>query len=143
MLDTLLMVRGEHKRVFEFSLGIELPISQQAATDCQTAVQQWQTDREIGELGGWIFHLNCKNVTASRVVPRFGQDGQVSGVSMRLQETEGRSGKLTISCPNELASARCVNFQRELKRSMEVMGRKANVNFSPNELFQVELNWQT
>ena len=73
-------------------------------------------------------------------------DGIMSGIRIRLQETEGRSGKLTICCPLAVMSAARVDFNGNYLRAIETIGEEADrveIEFINREYFEIALTWKT
>lgn len=88
-LDTLLIVRGESARRFQFAIGIDLPYPVPLALELLAPEVVLRGVAPPPASSGWLFHLNAKNIVATAWEPILA-DGRVAGVRSRLLETEGR-----------------------------------------------------
>ncbi len=141
MLDTLMVVQGEQERRFEFAIAVDAPVAAQAASDYLSPLFAVEP-RNIGIAGeGWLFHLDCENVLMTEMIPILENSTKPRGVRMRLQETQGRSGELSITCPFTLTSARRMNLRGKTLVDLPVDIDRAFCRFSEFQLFQVELRW--
>jgi hypothetical protein len=96
--------------------------------------------------GTWLFHFDCKNILVTRWEPIFDAEASMTGVLIRMAETEGRAGKLKITCPLNVQRAQRENFLAEIIRSIELEPAepdKVPVEFSGYEAFQISIIWAT
>lgn len=142
-LDTLLVVHNESVRKFNFAIAIDAPTSIGAAIDYLTPCLALDSDLASTMPEGWIFHLNYKNVIITNMQPLFDEQQETCGVELRLQETQGRSGELHLSCPYSLVQAFRCSFsgkqQFELKTEKEIVV----CNFLAWQFFQLRIYWKT
>lgn len=142
ILDTLLLVRGETVQESEMAIAVNVEMSTHKAIDLATPVLvTYAQPNDFA--GGWFFHFSSKNLVATMSLPRFDSNGKGVGAMFRFQETEGRNGRLKLTCPCEVGTATRVNFLGEYLGDAEVDGRTVAVDFGPNQHFQIALNWQT
>ena len=87
---------------------------------------------------GWLFHASNKNVLATQSRVRLDTSGNEVGVMFRFLETEGRNGRLKLTCPREVRAACRSNFLGEVVVDADVEGRTVMVDFTPNQHFQLE-----
>ena len=153
MLDSLLVVGHEQARKFKIGLGVDVPYPMRSAIGRLTPAIQMNhgATSNRAATSNWTFHFNCKNIVATHWEPLIGgENGQResswTGVMIRLRETEGRSGKLTLSCPQQIESAMRTNFNGDFLQSIEVSpeeSAKVEIDFSRFEYFQIKLHWKT
>ena len=69
MSDTLLVVAGEMRRRFRFTVTVDVPYPMQVALDamCPAAVVRTQTGPPAAGATGWFFNLDAKNVQLSQI----------------------------------------------------------------------------
>jgi hypothetical protein len=89
----------------------------------------------------WLFHLDLSNVIATHWGPLVAADGAVEGISVRLQETDGRAAKTKLTTIRRPKTARQVNFAGETLAELTVEGDAAWIDLSANEWAQVEVRW--
>ena len=140
-LDTLLMVQGETAREFEFAIAVDSPTSAAAATSYLTPLVVLPNSADCEINNGWIFSLNCKNILVTWLSPKYSNEGSVNGVSLRLIETEKRSGELKIRFPFELKSAKRTDFHGAELNPLDFEADQIVCNFCENQYFQVECSW--
>ncbi|MEM9413075.1 MAG: hypothetical protein AAGA30_18340, partial [Planctomycetota bacterium] len=141
MLDSLMVVEREKRLENTFGIAIDVPSSMGAAVSYQMPMTTVGVDPLGSELGGWIFHLSSKNILVTDVSGLVNDGKSIRGIRMRLQETEGRSGKLRISCPFEINSAARTNLLGEKVFDMELDGDSASCEFLGFQFFQIEMTW--
>ena len=67
----------------------------------------------------------------------------ISGFRVRLLETTGRPGRISISSFRRVAFARQVDFQGHALAECEVTEDKIRVDMTAHEWAQIEARWQT
>ena len=149
MIDSLLVVGNEFRRRFEFSIGVNIPYAMAAAVGQLTQPIQCdapiQTTYENQNTSNWLFHFDCKNILATWWEPIFDNQTGWTGVQIRLRETEGRSGTLTVRCPRAIATGEQVNFNGDFYRSLDVAeddDTKLSVEFGRFDYFQISIHWK-
>jgi alpha-mannosidase len=88
-LDTLLIVHGESARRFRFAIGIDLPYPVPSALGLLAPEVILHGVKPPPAPSGWLYHLNARNIVATAWEPVV-SEGRVSGIRVRLLETEGR-----------------------------------------------------
>jgi alpha-mannosidase len=124
-LDTLLVVQGETARRFRLGVGIDLPNAMTAALDFLAPQTICFPSAMPPTKHGWLFHLDRRNVIASRWAPIFGED-RVQGSGFRVQHPfsrEPQASEIQEATPaHGLGSA--IGF---CVRLMETEGRPARL----------------
>ena len=136
LLDSILVVSNEHQRKFQLSIGLD------CSNDLSAAMGKFVPPRKVESLAepfqnsGWLFHFTSKSIVTVFNEPIL-KDGQVLGVRWRLLETQGRRGKLKLSCPFEVAQAERMMFDGRSAGSLPFDGRVVEIEFTRNEHFEV------
>ena len=143
MVDSLLVVGKEQQTKFRFGLAVNVAYSLAAAVDYMTPAVEVGSSEESKNKTGWLFHFDCKNILATWWKPVFDGQSRWAGVEIRLRETEGRNGKLKISCPRAVSGAERVNFGGDFLQSIEVLAQdKIELEFERFEFFQISIHWK-
>ena len=157
-LDSILLVGKESQRKFSFGLAVDQRYPQMAALQrMSTPIRVAAVRPEIARteaaqkpqddsIGSWLFHFDCKNILVTRWEPILGSQGNMTGVLIRMRETEGRAGKLQVTCPLKVERAQRENFLAEIIRPIELEPAepdKVPVEFSGYEAFQISITWAT
>ena len=146
-LDTLLVVGRERQRNFRLGIGIDITHATRAAINFNSPVLTLEgvpasiADCDLPQ----SLHLDCKNIIVTWSEPIIESDRCV-GVTLRLQETEGRSGKLNVLLPFAIASAHRQNFLGEGVETLvdDADGGKrqpVSITFSRHDYFQIEVRF--
>jgi len=152
MLDTLLVVRGETARRFSLAVGVDLPNPASSAVEFVTpCVALFEEATACTTSSGWFFHVGAKNVVATHWQPLFdagapgsstdGGGRAVTGFRVRLLETAGRSGRVTLRAFRRVATARQVDFLGETLLEVPVEDDKIMLDFAAHEWIEVEATW--
>jgi alpha-mannosidase len=150
MLDSLLVVRGERGRHFSLGVGVGIAQPAQAATAFHTPATDLLVESPPPlAASGWFFHVDAKNVLATHWEPMWddcpndppaaGQPGILRGVRVRLLETAGRAGRVTLRALRPVAHARQVDFMGQTLLEAAVEGDRVRLDFAANEWIQVEV----
>lgn len=141
-MDTLLVVRGETARSFRLGIGLDLTHSVSAALDFLTPehVLAEEAPPPATETG-WLFHVDAKNVIATRWEPLV-REGSVAGFRVRLLETEGRACQAGLRSFRPVGSARKVDFRNEEPTELAVQDDKITMDFKAHEWVQVEAEFR-
>lgn len=138
MIDNLLIIEGEQQRRFRFAVSVDAPTAIGAAIDYLTPSYFLPMEQESNQ-SGWLFHLNCKNVILTSMEPVISQDGQLAGIKLRLQESEGRPGELTIRCPFKIGTAVRIKLSDEEICELQHDQDSVQCNFLAYQYFQIEI----
>jgi len=157
MSDTLLVVPGETRRRFRFTVAIDVPYPMQAALDaiCPPAVISTASGPPRTGATGWFFHLDAKSVQLSRIMeagePQSSlEPWEVSdapevarrdGFAVRLRETEGRFRQLRLRCWRTPTSARKRDFLGRTISTLDIEDDRVVVEMNPHEIADVELSF--
>jgi len=142
MLDTLLVVRGERARKFRLGIGVDLAHPLHAAMELLTpvaAMAELSTPPKPSAVG-WLFHVDAKNVVATHWEPLI-ESGQVTGFRVRLLETEGRAGRVTLRAFRAVARARQTDFLGQTLADLPVDGDRVRLDCTAHEWVQIEAKW--
>lgn len=158
MCDSLLIVEGETRRRFRFSIAFEQPYPLQAAIDAMTPVVLIPT--EIGPprcgANGWFLHVDAPNVQLTRltdlmVEPRSDAAAWEtldsisppvgSGYAVRLQETEGRRQSVALRCFRTPLSVRLRDFTGRTTGQPRIDGDVVRLEMSAFEIADLELRF--
>jgi alpha-mannosidase len=142
MLDTLLVVRGERARKFRLGIGVDLAHPLQAALELLTPVTAIaeQSAPPSPVAAGWLFHVDAKNVVATHWEPLVEPD-RVAGFRVRLLETEGRAGRVTLRAYRPVARARQTDFLGQTLADLPVDNDRIRLDCTAHEWVQIEARW--
>jgi len=138
-LDTLLVVHGETARSFRLGIGVDVPNPTAAALGFVAPPLVLPEAPPPPSPTGWLFHLNCRNVLATRWEP-LPDDGKM-GFRVRLLETDGRGVRLGLRCYRAVASARKVNLDDVPSVDLEVENDRVSVPIGPHRWIDVEVRF--
>lgn len=158
MCDSLLIVEGEARRQFRFSIAFEQPYPLQAALDAMTPAVVVPTDVGPPRCGatGWFLHVDAPNVQLSRLTDLLDEprtdaaawelsDSLVppigSGFAVRLQETEGRQQSVSLRCFRTPLSVRLRDFIGRTTSQPQIVGDVVQFTMSPFEIADLELRF--
>lgn len=158
MCDSLLIVEGETRRRFQFSVAFENPYPLQAAWDAMVPAVVIPTELgpPRGGTSGWFFHVDSPDVQVTRLTdlmdeprgdapawdrsdatePAAGQ-----GFAVRLQETEGRHQSLAFRCFQTPLSVRQRDFIGRTSAQPKIEGDAVRLTLSPFEITDLELRF--
>jgi alpha-mannosidase len=112
-LDTLLIVGNEQQRKFRLGIGVNIRHAARAAIHFDSpayTIEQSPSDFSTNApQNRCLLHFDCKNIVSTQSAPLF-ESGKLVAIRLRLQETEGRAGRLHISTPLRLLSAERQNL---------------------------------
>ena len=158
MCDSLLIVEGETKRRFRFSIAFEQPYPLQAAIDSMTPAVVIPTEVGPPRCGttGWFLHVDAPNVQLTRLTdlmdePRTDaaswetaettEPPAGSGFAVRLQETEGRRQSVALRCFRTPLSVRLRDFTGRTTGQPRIDGDVVRLELSPFEIADLELRF--
>ena len=137
-LDTLLVVDGETARSFRFGIGIDLVHPVPAALDMITPLDATaEKAPPPSPSSGWMFHLDAKNVVATHWSPKM-LGSKLTGFSVRLLETEGRSTAAALRSFKKVKSARKTSLAKGSPTELTVEGDRIKIDIAANQWVQVE-----
>ena len=166
-LDTLLIVQGETARSFRLGMGIDLPNAMTAALGFLTPKTIYFPSASPPTKHGWLFHLDHRNVIATRwepifeedrvqgsgfrvqdsnlapgntpgFVPSEGQGEGVIGFRVHLLETEGHHAQLGLRSFRPISSACKIEPGKTSPINLPIEGDKINIDVSPYEMIDLE-----
>lgn len=158
MCDSLLIVEGETRRRFRFSIAFEQPYPLQAAIDSMTPAVLVPTEVGPPRCGttGWFLHVDAPNVQLTRLTDLMDEprtdaaswetlDSMSppagSGFAVRLQETEGRRQSVALRCFRTPLSARLRDFTGRTTGPARIDGDIVRLELSPFEIADLELRF--
>jgi alpha-mannosidase len=158
MIDSLLIVGQEQRRTFRLGLGVDVRYPLMTATQWMSpavwvaaGANPAEPSVERNDPQGWFFHFDCRNVMATWWEPIFaegrfaeGKESEIVGVQIRMRETLGRPGRLTLRCPHPIATAERRSLAGESLQTVPVDESNAEhaiVDFAAWEYFQIAIRW--
>jgi alpha-mannosidase len=136
-LDTILVARGETARRFRLGIGIDLPHPLCEAIGLLSPLPVTANDVAPASPSGWLFHVDALNVLATHWEPLI-RDGRTVGYRVRLQETEGRSGQVSLRSFRGVQSAQKTDFVGSDLTPLSVEGDRVSFYMGAYEWVQVE-----
>jgi len=143
MLDTILITEGESRRQFDFAVAVDSKFPMQSHLDAniEPLVIATPSAPTPGREQGWFFFVGASNVQLTRVLPS-GDGGDSDKFIVRLIETEGRAKTFPLRYIQSPQSARQVDFNGNRIADLNVQGDSIQVEISPYEICDVELNFK-
>jgi alpha-mannosidase len=137
MIDSLLITGYEQRRQFHVGLGMDLkqPFREAMALLMPEVIVPWAPAG--GPDSMWLFHIDARHVLANLWQPLL-EDDRVAGVRLRLNELEGRSGRIHLQSFRQVASARKIDGQGQTVEVCQIDGPQVVINVSPHEQIEVE-----
>lgn len=158
MCDSILVVEGETRRRFRFSVAFEQPYPLQAALDAMTPAVVIPTEIGPPRCGttGWFLHVDAPNVQLTRLTDLMDEPRTDlaaweasesldpptgSGFAVRLQETEGRQQSVALRCFRTPLSVRLRDFTGRTTGHPKIEGDVVQLALSPYEIADLELRF--
>ena len=153
-VDSVLIAGNEQQHQFAFGLGVNLDYPLAAARSRMTppcVLKSSQAASSNTNDSSWLFHFNRRNIVVTWWSPVFKETpGQLSsgewvGVKLRMRETEGREGTLTVRCPRSIAKVERIKFSGESVQALglvEGSDSSFTVEFGRNDYFEVLIRWK-
>ncbi len=162
-LDTILVTQGEEETQFRLAIGVDCRSIVADAWSYLTpdVVVEHATPQTAGR--SWLFHINARNVIATHWSarmegnsdrpdsdrPDFQSDDEGDpthrkrciGCTVRLLETVGRGGEITLQSFRPIKSARRQNFLGAENYECKVVDGAARIEIGAHEWTQIELDW--
>ncbi len=142
MLDSLLVVRGERARQFEWGIGVDVkhPLHEAMGLLTPPTAVYRSAGPPAGAEQGWMFHLDRRNVAATSWTPLL-QDGQVQGFRVRLLETAGRTVHTRLEAYRPISVAYRLDFAGQTLGSCTVRDGGVAIDLAAHEWLEVEARW--
>jgi alpha-mannosidase len=149
MLDTLLVVAGEERRRFEFTVVLDHAYPLEAARDLTGPVYVVPTSAPPRSgRSGWLFHLDARNVQLQRVLNVSDVPAEIDehpvrgpGFALRLLETEGRGRNVLLRCFRTPIFARKRDLKGATLRELALDGDAVLIEMRAYEIAEVELRF--
>jgi alpha-mannosidase len=148
MLDSMLVVEGETRREFEFSIALNQNLPMQLARNVMVPAGQYSSPAGPPRMGdqGWLFHVSTSNVQITRVMdlkPDELNSGVArSGFAVRLIETEGLHRSIKLRCFKSPVSARQRDFQGKTVVELPIEDDAVLVEMSLYEIAEIEIYFE-
>lgn len=148
MLDSMLIVEGETKREFAFSIAVNQNYPMQMAKNVMVPAGQVRSTVGPPLMGekGWLFHVDASNIQLTRLMDlktseqdTLEEDEKNSGFAVRLLETEGIHRSVKLRCWKSPVSARQRDFQGKTVVDLPVEGDAILVEMSQYEIAEIEI----
>ncbi len=153
MLDSLLMVAGETRRRFRFTVAIDQPYPLESAREATGPVLVIPTEQGFSQSGmsGWLLHLDARNVQILRFLepmavppadpgeptPNLG----TSGFGVRLLETEGQRRPARLRLFRQPIYARTRDLRGNTLQVLTLEQDAVLCKLGPYELADIELRF--
>lgn len=141
MLDSLLVVRGESRRVFRMGIGIDIAHPAAAALELHNPLPVLTNVPVPAAQNGsaWLFHADARNV----VITTWESSEQqgVGGVRVRLLETEGNAGLVHLRTFRPPRLARQLDLLGNTLNELSIEGDRVALDLSAYEWATVDLQW--
>ena len=158
MVDSMLIVAGEEKRQFRFSIITDAPYPLEAAWNALTPACAVTTEAGPPRVGltGWFFHLDARNVQLTRILDLQNNEAAASpleqcerfplpdgsGFAVRLIETEGRAKSIKLRCFSRPSFARKRDFRGETLAELSFHGDAVVIEMTAYEIADIELRFE-
>ena len=157
MVDSLLVVAGETRRRFQFTIAIDAPFPLEAAWNATTpcAVVPTETGPPRAGSSGWFFHLDSRAVQLTRVMELVEPQAEslATGISdavpfpagpgfaLRLIETEGRGRTVRLRLFRSPIHARKRDFLGHTLTELVLDGDAVLIDLAAHEVAEIELRF--
>jgi alpha-mannosidase len=145
MLDSLLVVEGETRRKFRFTVAIDQPYPLQASREATVPPVVIPTASVPPRTGrsGWFYHLDAKHVQILQLTGMHDDREAPAepGFAVRLLETEGRAGQVRLQTFQTPKSARKRDFTGATVTNLPIDNDAVVIDLSANELADIELRF--
>ena len=157
MVDSLLVVAGETRRRFKFTVVVDAAYPLEAAWNATTPIAVIPTEVGPPRAGasGWFFRLDARNVQLTRVLDKIDptHDSLATGVgdtmplpsgpgfAVRLIETEGRAKRVRLQTFRQPIYARKRDFLGQTLTELVLEGDAVLVDMGAFEVVEVELRF--
>jgi len=147
MIDSLLVVEGESRRKFRFTIAVDQAYPLQAARDATQPPIIVPTEQGPPRSGrtGWFYHLDAKHVQIMQL-SGLQADGKPNdhtqpavGFCLRLIETEGRAGQVRLRMFQTPKSASKRDFTNTTLTSLPIENDAVIIDLSASEIAEIEL----
>lgn len=151
MLDSMLVVEGETRREFAFSIAVNQNYPMQMAKNVMVPAGQVRSTVGPPLMGdkGWLFHVDASNVQLTRLMDlktpeqdTLEEDEKKSGFAVRLLETEGIHRSVKLRCWKSPVSARQRDFHGKTVVDLPVEGDAILVEMSQYEIAEIEIQFE-
>lgn len=145
MLDSMLVVEGETRREFQFSIALNQNFPMQLARNAMVPAAQYASPAGPPRMGdqGWLFHVSASNVQITRVMDlkqdELRPEESRKGFAVRLLETEGVHRSIKLRCFKSPVSARQRDFQGKTVVELPVEEDAVLVEMSLYEIAEIEI----
>ena len=157
MIDSLLIVAGDHEHRFRFTVSVDTPFPLEAAWNALAPAYVVPTEFGQPRSGatGWFFHLDSRHVQISRLIAASDVAGARSplehcetssipadpGFALRLIESEGRQKPVKLRCFRTPTFARKRDFRGEAISELIIQGDAVLIDMTAFEIVDVELRF--
>lgn len=143
MLDSILIPHGESQRKFRLGIGLDLPYSLPAARDFLFQPQPTFEMAPMPAAGksSWLFHVDAKNVMFTSLASRTNDNGEVTGFTTKILETEGRPAKGSIRCLHRVKEAHLCDFNGQRISRCEVDKDRIHFQLAPGQWYPLDVEW--
>jgi alpha-mannosidase len=157
MVDSLLVVAGETRRRFKFTIAVDAAYPLEAAWNAMTppAIVSTESGPPRTGVSGWFFHVDARNVQLTRIMELIDPaieglatgDGDTlslpagPGFAIRVLETEGRARRVRLKAFRQPIYARKRNFLGQTIAELVLDGDSVALDLGAFEVADVELRF--
>ncbi|QDU11320.1 hypothetical protein [Gimesia aquarii] len=152
MLDSMLVVEGETKREFRFSIAVNQSFPMQTAKNVMVPAGQFSSPVGPPRMGdsGWLFHVSASNVQLTRILDLVNHEegssqhtfGVSTGFAVRLIETEGIHRSVKLRCWKSPVSARQRDFHGKTIVELPIEDDAVLIEMSQYEIAEIEIQFE-
>ncbi|QDT26851.1 hypothetical protein Enr10x_21620 [Gimesia panareensis] len=145
MLDSMLVVEGESRWEFQFSIALNQNFPMQLARNVMVPAGQFSSPAGPPRMGdqGWLFHVSTSNVQITRVMDLKQDESNGArsrnGFAIRLIETEGVHRSIKLRCFKTPVSARQRDFHGKTVVELPIEEDAVLVEMSLYEIAEIEI----
>jgi alpha-mannosidase len=140
-MDTPLIVQGETGRSFRIGVALDVQNPLQAAVEF-ISPEPPMSENVIAPRTpfAWLRHIDVRNLHVTDQQPLF-EEGRLTGVRMRLLETEGRAGETTLQFFRPVKSAVKSDFLGNELAALETSEGSVSIPFTGRELAEIRVDF--
>jgi alpha-mannosidase len=138
-LDTLLIVPGETCREFRLGVAIDAPHPAAAALGFLAPPLELPNAPCPAAPSGWLWHLDCRNVLATRWTPLPAEtSAALGGFRARFLELDGRRTQAALRCFRPPATARKLDCGDGPAEELAIDGDRISFTIGPHQWLELE-----
>ncbi len=143
-LESILAVDGEREVYHRIGIGVDLPHPIIAASQFMEPAYELPVSlpQPLAPASGWLISVNTRSVVADIESPLVDDHGNLIGVRLFLNETEGKSTNAKIRLLREIESANRVDYLGGKIGKLTTEGDSLTIAIRSNEQVNVDVFWK-